>query len=292
MKSIAKVRILFSLIGKTLHKYMDILVIGVVGLLVFIGLASLIEWLASSFIDGDEINRAKAVSVARTSLIQLLGGVALAGGLFFTGRTYLLARATNITDLFSKAMDQIGDRKNTSVRCGGLHTLGMLAHENSRYWPAVEEILCTYSKEYSSGDDDEVQPDVQIALNILGGRKGRENESWSALDLRNIHAPKAQLVGINFSHARLSGANFECADFTDASLIGTELDGAFLKGIILTGSRARAADFRRSNLSGADFLSADLSNVELAECTMEGVKNLTEEQLQKVNSRPSSLSAG
>lgn len=60
--------------------------------------------------------RLKAENDVRTAALQLLGGVLVAGGLYFTARTYVLGREGQITDRFTRAVDQLGsDAPNVRI---------------------------------------------------------------------------------------------------------------------------------------------------------------------------------
>ncbi len=57
-----------------------------------------------------------AESDARTALIQAVAGAALLIGLLFTWRTLRLNRQSQITERFTKAIEQLGDRSKLDVR--------------------------------------------------------------------------------------------------------------------------------------------------------------------------------
>src|SRR5438093_12794211 len=69
--------------------------------------------LPASLVAGDltAAERLKAENDLRTTLIQMIGGGALLGGLYFTGRTFQLNREGQVTDRFTKAIEQLGSDK-------------------------------------------------------------------------------------------------------------------------------------------------------------------------------------
>src|SRR4051794_34767430 len=89
----------------------------------------------------------KAKSDVRTALVQTVGGLAVAGGLIITYRTfrqsqmdqvrrwdeqdraYDLSVAAQVTDTYTKAVDQLG-HEQAPVRLGALHSLVRLAQDN------------------------------------------------------------------------------------------------------------------------------------------------------------------
>ena len=118
---------------------------------------------------------------ARKALVTILGGVVLLAGGFFTWRNIKLAQESlkvsqeslsvaqggQITDRFTKAIDQLGnrdskdtkvtdqsgassdkaDKKNLMLRVGGIYALEQVANESAMYhWPIVD-VLCAYVRE-------------------------------------------------------------------------------------------------------------------------------------------------
>jgi|GEM_PF-6555318 len=77
------------------------------------------------------------------------------------------------------------------------------------------------------------------------------------------------LMHIYLRGADLSRANFRAANLTEASLDKAHFNEANLSEAVLYGAGLRGADFNKANLHGADFKGAHL----------DGVKNLTQKQL-------------
>src|SRR3954466_4228924 len=53
-------------------------------------------------------DRHKAITDTRTGLIALIVAIGAAGGLIFTVRTYLLSRQGQVTDTYTRAIEQLG----------------------------------------------------------------------------------------------------------------------------------------------------------------------------------------
>ena len=93
-------------------------------------------------------------------IAQSIAGIALIGGLFFTwwnmdiardttaknlqiaNETLRIAQDGQITERFSRAIDQLGDRDRLEVRLGGIHSLERIARnsEADHYlydWPVI-----------------------------------------------------------------------------------------------------------------------------------------------------------
>jgi hypothetical protein len=61
-------------------------------------------------------------SQSRQTLAQIVGGAVLLVGLYFTAQTLRTTQESQITDRFTKAIDQLG-KDNLAVRLGGIYAL-------------------------------------------------------------------------------------------------------------------------------------------------------------------------
>jgi hypothetical protein len=82
--------------------------------------------------------RQPLIQIVQT-LVQLVGGAALLGGLYFTAQTLRTSQKTlqvnqktlettqqgQITERFTKAIEQLGDKERLMVRLGGIYALYM-----------------------------------------------------------------------------------------------------------------------------------------------------------------------
>ncbi|MCD6022856.1 MAG: pipB1 [Actinomycetia bacterium] len=64
--------------------------------------------------------RLGAENAARSTLLQALGGAVLLVGVYFTARTFDLNRQGQVTDRFTRAIDQLGQTESLNVRIGGI----------------------------------------------------------------------------------------------------------------------------------------------------------------------------
>jgi hypothetical protein len=229
---------------------------------------------------------------ARKTLATILGGALLLTGGYLTWRNFNLAREGQITDRFSKAIEQLGavdarGEKKLEVRLGGIYALERIANDSERdHWP-VMEVLCAYvrvnartqrenppSKEQkhkkptpanqASTTPPRPDEDIQTILTVLG-RRDRTHEQGNVLNL-----------GTALRGADLQGADLRKADLSNANLEGTDLGGAalseaILRRVHLRGAFLPGADLRRAILSGAALSQADLSKAYLSEAHLNGV---------------------
>jgi hypothetical protein len=237
------------------------------------------------------------VNEYRRTWAQILGGAALLSGLYFTWRTLQVNHEGQITERFTRAIDQLGatnDKrgKNLEIRLGGIHALARIARESDKdHWP-IMEILTAYVREHAPwkpeepSSEEEVeggippQADIQAILTVIGRRKrylghgepdpldlqGTNLRRSSALN--EAHLESAYLMGANLSDAYLSGADLSGADLSRANLKGTDLSDASLAEADIGGADLSGANFGKAHFSdetilwdasirGADFSKTD-----------------------------------
>jgi hypothetical protein len=88
------------------------------------------------------------------ALAQILAGTALLSGLYFTWRTLQVNREGQITDRFTRAIDQLGKTDEEGnrlfeIRIGGIYALERIARESEEdYWP-IMEVLTAYVRQHA-----------------------------------------------------------------------------------------------------------------------------------------------
>src|SRR5215472_1121211 len=98
---------------------------GLAGVLLLLGaLLAVIVFLPPRMVehpkDLSQTDWLKAVQDLRTTILQGLGGLALLGTLYFSARTLRLNRRGQLTERFSKAIEQLGSEA-LAVRLGGIY---------------------------------------------------------------------------------------------------------------------------------------------------------------------------
>ena len=93
-------------------------------------------------------------------------------------------------------------------------------------------------------------------------------------DLNEHNLSRRYLGGANLRGAKLAHANLFMTDLSSACLVGADLSGADLSGANLM-----HADLRDATLVGANVLVADLNNAILLGTRLQGIRNLTAEQI-------------
>jgi uncharacterized protein YjbI with pentapeptide repeats len=124
------------------------------------------EWLAKNGLRDNE--EAQEVGRVRTALLATLAGFIAIVGAVFTGLSYRLSHAGQITERFTRAIDQLGHAE-LDVRLGGIYALERIARDSDDDHPQVVEVFTAYLREHarwtpgdSRGPADARQPDAQI----------------------------------------------------------------------------------------------------------------------------------
>jgi Pentapeptide repeats (8 copies) len=202
------------------------------------------------------------------ALAQILAGTALLSGLYFTWRTLQVNREGQITERFTRAIDQLGSNE-LEIRLGGIYALERIARDSERdHWP-IMEVLTAYVRQHApwqpeegqqgvedattekpeadSGDsrgesepteDPAPDPDIQAIMTVLRRRTRYYGHGEpEPLDLQETNLSGANLSGANLTEASLSGASLLRANLWGASLSDANLSGANLSGANLSPSQ-------------------------------------------------------
>jgi Pentapeptide repeats (8 copies) len=230
--------------------------------------------------------RLQAANSFRTALIAGLAGLAALGSLAMAARGHQLTQQTQLTDRYTKAIEQLGSDK-LDVRLGGIYAVERIAVDSERDQPTVAEVLSAFVREHSRppDDDSDVRPDqrpatdIQAAITVLGRLPERLN-AYPRADLRGAYLEgavfhDAHLEAASFIGTKLKGTNFIAAHleytvFVDAHLEGAALINAHLKGAILDRTYLTGAILDGAHLEGADLRGAlGLTREQLLEATLD-----------------------
>jgi pentapeptide repeat protein len=233
-----------------------------------------------------EFQRQQLVLDARKTNAQIVGGVALLFGFYFTWRNLKATEEGKITERFTRAVDQLGSDK-IEQRVGGIFALERLAKDSMKDHPSIIELICTFLR-HRERTKEESEPyrvpvgvredrdlelarkvqksmgwapvapeDVGAAISVL--RRNRQKLrpphliDLSGADLRRVNLEGAQLQGANLSSVYGECANFDGADLRDADFGYSDfkmagLDGADLRGAWIGGAKFQWAELRKADL--------------------------------------------
>ena len=248
-------------------------------------------WKLPSLLYGDVTEaspdaRLQAATGFRTALVAGLAGLAALFSLAIATRTYRLTQQGQITDRYTKAIEQLGSDK-LDVCLGGIYALERIAVDSERDHRTVVEVLSAFVREHSppailpspAADDadgrssEPILPpstDVQAAVTVLGRLPQRRDISRGDLrgadlhrvnmrlanlegaNLRGVNLEWANLQGVNLEWANLQGVNLGRGILGRANLEGADLRWAILRGAILEWANLGWAKLQRANLQGAN----------------------------------------
>jgi uncharacterized protein YjbI with pentapeptide repeats len=257
------------------------------------------------------------VNEARKTLAQIIGGTAVLAGFYSTvqnlkiaQQSFTLAQEGQITDRFSKAIEQLGavnssGEKKLEVRLGGIYALQRIANESQEDYRPIMEVLTAYIRDNAPikkqqqpkrSPPEELSPDIkpatdiQAILTVLATRKATSDPENQTLDLRHTDMrgavltsaylngaillgadlSKAGLIGAHLNGADLVNADLMGADLEDADLMGADLEWAHLSGAVLRNANLFGANLRKANLFRADLRNAHLSGADMSEADLRG----------------------
>ena len=286
---------------RSIIRWISALLVGIgVSALLFVLLWEVPKWQVAGIADAKD--RLATESAFRQTLGQLVGGVALLGGLYFTAQTLRTSQETlrinqktlettqqgQITERFTKAIEQLGDKERLMVRLGGIYALERIARDSeSDHW-AVMEVFTAFVREQApattlppdntageketkgSLQERKLPSDIQAILTVIGRRtRTFENGEVQRLDLYNTSLQGAILRDAQLQGAILWKAQLQGADLRDAQLQGAFLLRAQLRGAWLQGANLRDAQLQGADLTEVKNLTHDHINVA---CTDENTK--------------------
>jgi uncharacterized protein YjbI with pentapeptide repeats len=259
---------------------------------------------------------------------QIFGGIAIFAGLYFAWGNLTTARDSQITERFTRAVDQLGaidkdGNQALEIRLGGIYALERIADESEKDYWTIMVILTAYVRKNSSTDDEKVNNnekiplDIQTILTVIGRRKYYSYEieyldlkkyldlrktNLNGLELRKANLKEADLQETNLQNAKLiysnlQGANLQNSNLQNANLIGVKLQWAFLESAKLQHANLTLAILKDASLNEANLkeVIAENSNFEganfgrLGDSTLINGANLEQAYLRGSNFKKANL---
>ena len=232
------------------------------------------------------------VNENRKTLLQVIGGLVVLVGLYLTHRRIRVTEDGQVTDRFTKAIEQLGSDK-ISIRLGGIYALERIAKDSRKDHWTVIEVLSAFVREGPPIHNREgielseagvgISTDIQAALTVVDRRKHQQDPENTPINystanlqgsnlegaflreanLNQAHLSRANLQGANLQGAILQGANLQGANLQGANLEGTNLQGAILQGANLLWAKLQGANLSRADLQGAILQGANLQGANL-----------------------------
>lgn len=243
--------------------------------------------------DSDRIQLEKdAVDFAnksRTTIAQIIGGIGLLAGLYFTWRTVRTTEEGKLTERYSKAIELLSNKDNVTVQIGAIYALERIARDSQKDHWTIMEVLTSFIRKHAEetksagfmGKSSEVEKnstpysdislEVQAALTVIRRRKWarcEDKENRDRLALRDTYLPTALLNHADLEYAYFQRARLENAHFWKAKLGRANFEDAHLEYAELSEADLKEAIFKGAYLTGTNFSK---------------VKNLNWEQLKVAN---------
>jgi Pentapeptide repeats (8 copies) len=249
--------------------------------------------------------RLKLQNDVRTTLLQALGGAVIALGAVFTYRQLQVNREGQITERFTRAIDQLGnDKGQLDVTLGGIYALERIAKDSPADRATIVEILTAYVRREAAWPPraadpvaeaaplDELAslqercPGVQAAMTVLCRMPSDKRDR---LDLQRTDLRKADLHGAHLEWANLDGAHLEGANLSLAHLEWANLHGAHLEKANLTMAYLKSVYLGYAHLKETDIAGAHLEEAYLEGTDLTRAKNIADVRPEGVYPRGARL---
>ena len=245
--------------------------------------------------DAHRLRPFHVITALITSIGVLLGVGFTAFGLIYTARTLATAQEGQLTDRYTKAVEQLASPA-VDARLGGVYALQRLAADSPRDRSTIRNVLAAFVRHH---DFCSVQPpseqctapirDMYLARTItpLPTDVGAALTTALSLTAAGDHADFSQTRFPRVAFGR--GAPLQRADFTGVDLVfgafwEADLSGAKLSGSCLTFASLDGANLRDADLSAADLYharlgGADLTGADLRGADLRNVSGMTPDQI-------------
>lgn len=256
--------------------------VGIAVTVIVLVLWRLPKWHVAKLTISEDKDRAELENELRKTLAQIIGGVAFFTGLYFSWESLHVTQEGQITDRFSRAIEQLGN-KHKEVRMGGIIALGRIARDSPLdHWP-IMEILTAYVRQNAPWGElpTEQNPateknaiqlrpkeDIQMALRVLSQR----SRTYGKGEERHLNLNATDLRGADLWEAHFEGAHFWGTNLEQAELWSSHLQGAYFVRAHLSRVRLDGANLSDSHLEEAELWEAQLFQARLDRAHLWGAK--------------------
>jgi uncharacterized protein YjbI with pentapeptide repeats len=283
--SLSKIRHIASQHSKT-----SLVIIIFLVMLLLLALQYIPHYQVAQFNITNQKDIADAENSYRATLAQIFGGIAVLIGLYFAWQRNNITQEGQITERFTRAVDQLGaiDKDGNpaiEIRLGGIYALERIANESETdYWP-IMEVLTTYVRKNSPGDTFEIEIDynsmdikkfknrkselseitldIQAILTVIGRRKYTYSSEIEYINLSETNLSRSNLIDAHLEEADLRLTNLKEAKLHYTNLDGANLEGASLQGASLTETNLHESNLKRVAFQHCTIWEAVLKNADL-----------------------------
>ena len=219
-----------------------------------------------------ELENATRTSLAQAfgTLAQAIGGTVLLVGVYFTWRNLIATEEKQITERFTRAVEQLGNQQSSAIRIGAIYSLERIAGDSVKDHWVVMEILAAFVRENAALSKHEnsiegISEEIQAALIVIKRRDVNKDPQNASLDLSRTYLKRANLrgeivKGLAFWKYSSKFSDLSNINFTKSNLSEADLSGAKILGSNFTNANLSSADFSNSLTENSIFLSANLTN--------------------------------
>lgn len=227
-----------------------------------------------------------------TLCAQIAGGMLLLMGLSYTAKNFRLNREGQITERFTRAIDQLGSDED-AICLGGIYALERIARDsptdrNHIYdifgsflrlramRPAISQAEEDFHADNFNPDDDygiQYVPGgegpsvvVQAVISVLGRRHTYDLSPRRQLNLRSVNLQSVDLSGLWLESMLLNYADFRKALFDQTRIVGCDLERANFERTDISKLRIEDSLIRHTNFSNVECYFGDLSNITFDSC--------------------------
>jgi hypothetical protein len=219
----------------------------------------------------DPTERTKVRQTVRSTLLQSLVGALVLIGAGVSLRQLQLNREGQITERFTRAVDQLGSQdagnRIVEVRIGGIYALGRIARDSPSDREAILRTLSAYVREHAvrpKEDRPQSAPlgDIAAAMRVLGMLPNR-GSGLPPMNLLNV-----DLRGYGLRWLDLSWAMLAVSDLSRSHLSDCQLTRCWFMGASLVECRFQNSNLRSANLTEADLSRASLQGADLRDALL------------------------
>jgi len=228
-------------------------------------------------IEKDWVNAQNAIY---GTLVQTVGGAFFFVTAYFTWRNVRATEEKQVTDRFSKAVEQLQSDK-LAVQLGGVYALERIAKDSKRDYWTIMEVLTSFVRANSpinSLNINTLRPisaDIQEAITVIGRCNFNQNQESGKVNLSRVNLSEANFDSANFRKVNFRESDLRKVTFGEAYLKGADLRGANLseanprignlpiKKVIFAEALLSQSNLTRARLPRSDFREADLHKANL-----------------------------
>ncbi|MDH5638676.1 MAG: pentapeptide repeat-containing protein, partial [Nitrospinota bacterium] len=207
------------------------------------------------------------VNESRKTIAQIIGGIVAIVAFYFMWERNRLTAQGQITERFTQAVEQLGNKESIAIRLGGIYALERIARDSKEDHWSVMEVLTAYVREKCPVEEEvaeaeaaetkegaeapktekkrELPKDIQAILDVIGRREHTDIEGD-----RKINLARTDLRGAFMGKKGEQEVNFRNAIFYGSDLRGVPLIGAKLQGANLIDAKLQGANLIDAKLQG------------------------------------------